>query len=105
MTFAAVVVWLTLCVLIGVLATKKNRSFWSWFFISAFLSPIIGLIILLIVGDKEKEQLDKAAWDNKPVGMREIKLTDGGKEGIDIHLLAERLKERQKLDQDKEKAD
>ena len=57
---------LLLCVLLipqivaGILAKSMGRKFWFWFFIS-FLIPIISLIILLFLDDKnEKKEYDLA---------------------------------------------
>jgi len=57
---------LLLCVLLipqivaGILAKSIGRKFWFWFFIS-FLIPIISLIILLFLDDKnEKKEYDLA---------------------------------------------
>lgn len=40
--------------LAGFLAKRTGRSFWFWFFIS-FLIPIISLIILIFLEDKNPE--------------------------------------------------
>ncbi|MBB2150446.1 hypothetical protein [Pedobacter gandavensis] len=51
---------LLICVLLipqtvaGVLAKSMGKSFWFWFFIS-FLIPIISLIVLLFMDEKETE--------------------------------------------------
>jgi len=47
--------WIIVCVLVGMLANSKNRSFFAYFLISLILSPIIGLLIVLIVGQKENK--------------------------------------------------
>lgn len=50
---------LLLCVLMipqivaGILAKSMGRRFWFWFFIS-FLMPIISLVVLLLLEDKNK---------------------------------------------------
>lgn len=45
--------WIVLCILVGILAKKKKRSSFAYFLISMILSPVIGLIIVLIIGEKE----------------------------------------------------
>lgn len=57
---------LLLCVMLipqvvaGIFAKSMGRNFWFWFFIS-FLIPIISLIILLFLDDKnEKKEYDLA---------------------------------------------
>lgn len=42
--------------LAGYVATIKGRSFFNWFLVAAFLSPLIAIIILLIKEDKKKEE-------------------------------------------------
>jgi len=41
-----------LCVWVGSSAANRGRSFGGWFFLSLFISPILGGIGLLIAGDK-----------------------------------------------------
>ena len=38
----------------GFLASSRGRSFWFWFFIS-FLIPIISLVVLLLIKNKDDE--------------------------------------------------
>lgn len=40
--------WLVLSVLVGLLAVKRGRSWPGWFMLSLFLSPLIGLVALLV---------------------------------------------------------
>jgi hypothetical protein len=44
--FIAVVVWLVLCFIIGSGASKRGKSGAGYFFLSLFLSPLIGFIAL-----------------------------------------------------------
>lgn len=39
----------------GIFATKKNRSFWGYFILSLFFTPIVGFIFLLVLGNKSKD--------------------------------------------------
>lgn len=48
-------IWLLGAVFVSWLATTFNRSFWSYFFLSFFLTPILGLIVLLAKGKIEKK--------------------------------------------------
>lgn len=48
-----VLLWVAFCILIGFLASGKSRSFIGWFLLSLVISPIIGLIALLVVGEKK----------------------------------------------------
>lgn len=47
-----VIAWIGLSVLVGIGASKKNRSFLCWMIWAMLLSPIIAVIMLLVVGDK-----------------------------------------------------
>lgn len=54
----SVIIWLGLCLIIGALATNKNRSFWAFFILSAILSPIIGGLVLLFIKKKTPERIE-----------------------------------------------
>ena len=47
--------WLIFSIVCGFVAKSIGRSFWKYFFLSLFLSPIIGFVVLLIKGKKEPE--------------------------------------------------
>ena len=58
--------WLVLTIVLACMARNMGRSFVDYFFISLFLSPIIGFIILAIKGkptdvEKRQELLSKAS--------------------------------------------
>lgn len=48
--------WLLFSVVCGFVAKSVGRSFWKYFFLSLFLSPIIGFVVLLIKGKKVEEK-------------------------------------------------
>lgn len=48
--------WLIFSIVCGFVAKSIGRSFWKYFFLSLFLSPVIGFVVLLIKGKKTKEQ-------------------------------------------------
>ncbi len=48
--------WLLFSIVCGFVAKSIGRSFWKYFFLSLFLSPIIGFIVLLIKGKKTEEK-------------------------------------------------
>lgn len=50
------IIWVVLAILCGVLASKKNRSFLGYFLLSIVLSPLIGFIAILVMGDKKEAQ-------------------------------------------------
>ncbi|QAY02147.1 hypothetical protein VspSw1_75 [Vibrio phage VspSw_1] len=44
--------YLIVCALVGYAATNYNRSPVGWFLFSAVFSPIVGMLLLLLVGRK-----------------------------------------------------
>ena len=50
-----------LYVLVAVMAKKRNRNIALWVLLSFFGSPVLIAIILLIVGDSEKDELSNFA--------------------------------------------
>lgn len=48
--------WLLFSIVCGFVAKSIGRSFWKYFFLSLFLSPVIGFIVLLIKGRKTEER-------------------------------------------------
>jgi hypothetical protein len=55
-----IVVWLILCFVIGNGAKSRGRSFGNYFALSLFLSPILGMIVLLILGETEEFRNERA---------------------------------------------
>lgn len=53
-----VVVYLGLCFLISLLGRSRKFGFWGYFFVSLFLTPIIGAIVLL-GSDKQPEPITR----------------------------------------------
>lgn len=51
-----VVIWITLSILIGYLGRKKNIGFAGGLILSLLLSPLIGLIIVLVSGEPTDKQ-------------------------------------------------
>ena len=50
--------WLLFSIVCGFVARSVGRSFWKYFFLSLFLSPVFGFIVLLIKGkNTEKERV------------------------------------------------
>lgn len=47
-----IICWLIFCVVIGVMAKKRGRNSLVFALLSAVISPIGGLIVLLIMGEK-----------------------------------------------------
>ncbi len=40
--------WLVCSIVIGVIASSRGRSGFAWFLIAALLSPLIGLVLVLV---------------------------------------------------------
>lgn len=40
--------WFVLSIIIGVIASSRGRSGFGWFLLAALLSPLIGLILVLV---------------------------------------------------------
>jgi hypothetical protein len=57
------VLWFLFSVLIGYAAKARGRDGLTWFLLALVLSPLIGLIGLLVVPDKRREALQKAPAD------------------------------------------
>ncbi len=49
------IIWIGLCVGVGVFASKKGRNGFLWFIISIFISPIIGGVIVALLKDLTNE--------------------------------------------------
>lgn len=45
----AIFLWVLFCILAGVFANNRGRSFIFWFIISMLLSPLISVIVLLLL--------------------------------------------------------
>ena len=57
MLFAVFSGWFVISLVIGFIAKSVGRNYWSYFFLSVFLSPIIGLVILMIKGKLTQDEL------------------------------------------------
>ena len=59
--------WIVLCILSGMAANGKGKSFWDYFFLSLLLSPFIGFIAVLIAKEDRKiiEEKAVASGDSK----------------------------------------
>lgn len=47
------IVWIVLCFVIAAGAKNRNRSYGGFLVLSLFLSPLIGLIVLVALGEKK----------------------------------------------------
>lgn len=44
-----------LYILIGQMALRRGRGFWLWFIVALFLNPVVGLLLLLVLGERPHE--------------------------------------------------
>lgn len=47
-----IICWIIFCVVIGVMAKNRGRNSFAFALLSAIISPIGGLIVLLVMGEK-----------------------------------------------------
>jgi len=71
-------IWFVLCVLAGMLAGSKGRSFFGFFLLSLFLSPLIGFIAALIAQPNteviEESKLDSGEMKKCPKCAEIVKI-------------------------------
>jgi uncharacterized membrane protein YhdT len=53
----AVLSWLVLSILIGAMGRHRMMGFWGYFFASIILTPIIGLLLVLVSSKKNDNEL------------------------------------------------
>lgn len=53
-----IITWLIFCAVIGYMAKNRGRGFWPFALLSAVISPIGGLIVLLVMGKKAPETVE-----------------------------------------------
>lgn len=51
-TGTAIVLWVGLCIAVGLLANRYGRPWFSWTILSVLISPLLGFVFLLAVGKK-----------------------------------------------------
>ncbi len=80
---------LILSILVGVVATNKVMGFWGGFLWSLFLSPFIGIVIVLASKSKKQKQLEQIALlntenlglsNNHPSLIKELEVAQNLKE-------------------------
>lgn len=65
MGFIIFIAWIALSILVGVLATNKGRKFLGWFLLSALISPLFGILALLVAGETEEQWEDRIKRDEE----------------------------------------
>jgi len=73
-------IWLILCSLVASAAKKKGRDGTGYFILALLLSPLIGIIILLISGDSENKIIEKVKKEEKI--RADVRNEDSEKDGI-----------------------
>ena len=59
MSFIYGIIWFVLAFVLGSTAKSKGRSFGGFLFLGLILSPLIGFIILLVMGDNKEKIIEK----------------------------------------------
>lgn len=55
--YPIIIVYLLLCILVGVLANSRGRLWEGWIVIAFFFNPILAIIVLMCMEDLKKKQL------------------------------------------------
>lgn len=69
--FGFFVIWLLFCIGVGALADSRGRSGFGYFLLSFLLSPLLGLIVVLVTRNI-KEEGAKADWRRREEENREF---------------------------------
>jgi len=58
-------IWLIGTILVGVIADKKGRSVLGWVVLSLFISPLIAIIIVAIIGESNENRMKRIIEEEK----------------------------------------
>ena len=58
--------WLIVAVIVGVIASNRGRSGFGGFLLSVLISPLLGLILVLVLADKKKELQERQTTNPGP---------------------------------------
>ena len=75
-------IWIPLCILCGVLAKGRGKSFFLYFLIACFLSPLVGFIAALIMTDSQRvtsKDIFNSRKDNFMAEVRKNRTTTNDK--------------------------
>ena len=64
MGIVAVLIYLGMCVFVGVVADKKGRSGFAWGAMTFILTPFVTLLGLIVLGETDEEYEDKMLHDH-----------------------------------------
>lgn len=56
--------YVLVCVLVGVIGRRSNIGFWGFFVFSLFLTPILGLIVIVLASPRS---IPKRAYEQRMV--------------------------------------
>ncbi len=77
MGFIVFIIWVVLCFVIASGAKKRGRSYGGFLALSIFLSPLVGLIVMLVIGENaealEKQNIKNGLTKKCPYCANEIK--------------------------------
>ena len=59
MGFLGIILYIIFCIIVGAAASNRGRSGIGYFFISLLLSPLIGFIIILVLGENKNIRKDR----------------------------------------------
>ena len=59
MILFGVLFWVIFVIIVGVMAFERGRSVLGWVVLSIFFSPILGIILLLLLGPSEEKKWNK----------------------------------------------
>ncbi len=65
MELFAFALFVVLVVVTGILASKRGRNVFGWVVLSIFLSPVLGIILLLVLGPSEEKKMERIIWEEK----------------------------------------
>lgn len=51
--------------LIAIVARKRGRSVWLWFFLSFVISPILVILLLLVLGETDEKHKERIAEEER----------------------------------------
>lgn len=74
--FATIFGWIFLSFICGLALSKKKMGFWGTFFLCLILSPLLGVIISAVSGDKEKPKPKKSQKELLLNQIEELKKED-----------------------------
>ena len=58
-------IWLIGTILAGVIADKKERSVFGWVVLSLFISPLIAIIIVAVIGESHETRIKRIVEEEK----------------------------------------